>query len=196
MKRSFLICIGNSGGGKTTFIDNLPNGLYYNLRSWTTRAQRAGEQDGIKYFFVDEGKFDSGKFAVMFWVNKDLWEPGKPKWFYGVPEFEIYNNIGKNLVYDVIEPCHARQIIDWFGAQDFASDYDIKIAWFIPPIDNDIIEKRANMPDDTKVRTKNTCTIYDIFNALGHKPDFILQPRCAHNDSQLNEYIESLLNNN
>lgn len=196
MKKSFLICIGNSGGGKTTFIDNLPKGLYYNLRSWTTRTQRAGEQDGVKYFFVDEEKFDLEKFAVILWVNKDLWEQGKPKWLYGVPEFEIYNNIGRNFVYDVIEPRYARQIIDWFGAQDFASDYDIKIAWFIPPIDNDIIEKRANMPDDTKIRTKNTCTIYDIFDTLGHKPDFILQPRCGHDDSQLNEYIESLLNNN
>lgn len=196
MKKSFLICVGNSGGGKTTFIDNLPDGLYHNLRSWTTRAQRAGEQDGVKYFFVDEEKFDKEKFAVVLWVNEDLWEPGKPKWLYGVPEFEFYNNVGKNFVYDVIEPRYARQIIDWFGAQDFAADYDIKIAWFIPPLDNDIIEKRANMPDDTKVRTKNTCAIYDIFNAFGHKPDFILQPRCAHDDSQLNEYIESLVNNN
>ncbi|MBQ6027422.1 MAG: hypothetical protein IJL21_02625 [Alphaproteobacteria bacterium] len=194
MKRSLLCCIGESGSGKTTWINNLPDGLFYNLRSYTTRTKRKEEKEGEKYFFVDETKFNSEKLVTKLWVNQYLWTPesGKPKWLYGVPEFEILNHIGENLIYDVIEPRYAQQMIDWINAQKFASDYNIKTAWFVPPVDDDIIKKRANMPDDERVRTQNTCNIFDIFKSLGHKPDFILQPRCNNYDPDLVRYIGAL----
>ena len=194
MKRSLLCCIGESGSGKTTWINNLPDGLFYNLRSYTTRTKRKEEKEGEKYFFVDETKFNSEKLVTKLWVNQDLWTPesGKPKWLYGVPEFEILNHIGENLIYDVIEPRYAQQMIDWINAQKFASDYNIKTAWFVPPVDDDIIKKRANMPDDERVRTQNTCNIFDIFKSLGHKPDFILQTRCNNYDPDLVRYIGAL----
>ena len=194
MKRSLLCCVGESGSGKTTGINNLPESLFYNLRSLTTREKRPEEKEGEKYFFVDEETFNKQKLVTKLWVNEDFCTPesGKPKWLYGVPEFEIYDNLGKNLVYDVIEPRYARQMIDWFNAQKFASDYDIKIAWFVPPVDNNIVKERVNMPDDEKVRTQNTCNIFDIFKALERKPDFILQPRCNHFDTDLIRYIGAL----
>ncbi len=194
MRRSFLCCIGESGSGKTTWINNLPDGLFYNLRSYTTRTKRKEEKEGEKYFFVDETKFNSEKLVTKLWVNQDLWTPesGKPKWLYGVPEFEILNHIGENLIYDVIEPRYAQQMIDWINAQKFASDYNIKTAWFVPPEDNNIVKERINMPDDEEVRTQNTCNIFDIFKAFGHKPDFILQPRCNYYDSDLIRYIGGL----
>lgn len=194
MKRSLLCYVGESGSGKTTWINNLPDGLFYNLRSYTTRTKRKEEKEGEKYFFVDETKFNSEKLVTKLWVNQDLWTPesGKPKWLYGVPEFEIYNNLGKNFVYDVIEPRYARQMIDWFKTRKLDTDYDIKIAWFVPPVDNNIVKERANMPDDKEVRTQNTCNIFDIFKALERKPDFILQPRCNHCDPDLNLYIGAL----
>jgi len=195
MKRSLLCCIGESGSGKTTWINNLPDGLFYNLRSYTTRTKRPEEKEGEKYFFVDEMKFNSELMATKLWVNQGWWTPesGKPKWLYGVPEFEILDNLGGNLIYDVIEPRYARQIIDWFATRKLDTDYDIKLAWFIPPKNNDIITKRANMPDDTAVRNTNTCTIDDILDAgFNEGPDFIMRPRCGNKNSNLIRYIGAL----
>lgn len=193
MKRSLLFCVGNSGGGKTTFINNLPEGLYYNLRSYTTRKKRVDDVDGVKYFFVDETEFNSQKFVTKLWVNEDIWSPDKPKWLYGVPEFEVYDNLGKNFVYDVIEPRYARQMMDWFQTRKLDTDYDIKLVWFVPPMGNDIVIKRANMPDDKKVRDKNTCSIHDIFDAgFADGPDFILRPRCGNKNSHLLQYIGAI----
>jgi len=188
MKRSLLFCTGESGSGKTTYIDNLPNGLYYNLRSFTTREKRKGDIDNDKYFFVDEDKFNSEKMVTKLWVNEHFWTPEKPKWLYGVPEFEVFDNLGKNFVYDVIEPRYVRQMIDWFKTRKLDSDYDIKIAWFIPPQRNDIVVERANMPDDIKVRKKNTCNIHDFLNER-LRPDYILRPRNGNIDSGLLGYI-------
>ena len=193
MKRSLLCCIGESGSGKTTWINNLPEGLFYNLRSYTTREKRKEEKEGEKYFFVDEETFAKQKLVTKLWVNENFWTPEKLKWLYGVPEFEIYDNLGKNLVYDVIEPRYARQMIDWFRTRKLDSDYDIKLAWFVPPINNAIVSQRANMPDDRKVRDTNTCTIHDIFDAgFDDGPDFILRPRCGNKSSNLLQYIGAL----
>ena len=195
MKRSLLICVGESGSGKTSFINKhlLTENLFHNLRSFTTRAKRPDEKENDKYFFVDETTFQSQELVTNFWVNKDFWTPGKPKWQYGVPEFEIENNLGKNLVYDVIEPRYARELVEWFKKNKLCGDYDIKLAWFIPPIDNHIADERANMPDDVAVRKTNTCTIYDILNA-GFRPNFILCPRSEKIDSELLSYIGLLYN--
>ncbi len=195
MKRAFLFCVGDSGGGKTEYINNLPEGLFHNLRSFTTREKRIEDTEGRNYFFVDEETFNKQKIVFKLWANENFWTPesGKPKWLYGVPEFEIYDNLGKNLVYDVIEPRYARQMIDWFKTRNLDTDYDIKLVWFVPPIYNDIVKKRANMPDDKKVRDANTCTIHDIFDAgFADGPDFIMRPRCGNKNSNLIRYIGAL----
>jgi guanylate kinase len=57
--RLFVIC-SPSGGGKGTLIrrvlEEVP-GLSYSV-SWTTRAARAGELDGVDYHFVSREEFD------------------------------------------------------------------------------------------------------------------------------------------
>ena len=83
-------------------------------------------------------------------------------------------------------------MIDWFRTRKLDTDYDIKITWFVPPEDNNIVKERINMPNDQEVRTQNTCNIFDILKAFGHKPDFILQPRCNHCDPDLIRYIGAL----
>ncbi len=176
-KKTLLLCNGLSGSGKSYFVKNtLPRGLFYNLRSATTRPMRAGESEGAPYFFRDEAYFDTAPLATRLWVNEGLWTPGTPKWMYGIPEFEVYDNLGQNLIYDVIQPRYSRQLIDWFKKQGLDSEYNFRVAYFLPPENNfDTVAGRANMPNDLDVRRMNTCDPIDFLNS-GLDIDYILQP--------------------
>lgn len=192
-KSTFLFCNGPSGSGKTYFIENaLPCDLFYVLKSATTRPMRTGESEGHPYFFRDEDFFETEPLATRLWVNQEIWVPGQKKWLYGVPENEIFNNLGKNLIYDVIEPRYTRQMIDWFRAHNLSRYYNFKIAYFLPPSDNvQIIKTRANMPDDTIVRQKNTCTPVDFVKA-GLDVDYMLMPREGIGNQRLMAHIDRL----
>ena len=193
MKKTLLFCNGLSGSGKTYFIQNtLPAGLFYNLRSATTRPMRAGESEGAPYFFRDEAYFDTAPLATRLWVNRDFWTPGTPKWMYGVPEFEIIEHLGQNLIYDVIQPCYTRQMIDWFRGRGLDKEYNFRIAYFLPPENNfKTVSDRANMPNDTAVRRANTCDPIDFLNA-GLDPDYILQPINGKYNPRLAAHIRQL----
>ncbi|MBR0212110.1 MAG: hypothetical protein IJQ55_00745 [Alphaproteobacteria bacterium] len=175
MKKTLLFCSGESGSGKSYFIKNiLPSGAFYNLKSATTRPMREGETDGCEYYFRDEAYFDMEKFATKLFVNEQFWKPGDKKWLYGVPEFEIYDHMGANFTYDVIQPRYVRQLMDWFCAHNLESKYDFRVLWFLPPTNNtDIIQKRQNMLNDTEVRKANTCNLAD-FHKAGISPDHIV----------------------
>ena len=167
MKKVILFCTGEAGSGKSYFIKNhLPNGLFYNLKSATTRPPRKNEQDGKNYYFKNEEYFNSNTFATKLWVNESIWKEGMPKWLYGVPEFEIINNLGKNFTYDVIQPKYVRQMIDWFDERNLNEEYDYKIVYFLPSEDkNEIVQNRANMPYDKRIRKINTCTPLDFLQS-------------------------------
>ncbi len=131
MKKTLLFCNGISGSGKTYFIQKtLPSGLFYNLRSATTRPMRDGESEGKPYFFRDEAYFESAPLATHLWVNHAVWKPGDKKWLYGIPESEVYEHLGQNLIYDVIEPQYSRQLIDWFKKNGLDAHYDFRVAYF------------------------------------------------------------------
>lgn len=171
-----IFCTGQSGSGKSTFIKKyLSTKDFYNLKSATTRPMREEEADGREYYFRDEAYFDTEKFATTLFVNEQFWKPGQPKWLYGVPEFEIFDNLGANFTYDVIQPKYVRQMIDWFYKKGLTKYYGFKTLWF-QPVDNaeSIIKDRQNMPDDTAVRRANTCNAKDFENA--HlRPDFVIK---------------------
>ncbi len=166
-KPTVLFCTGLSGSGKSYFVQNiLPKGAFYNLKSATTRPMRNYEMEGREYYFRDESYFETEKLATKLWVNEQFWKPGDPKWMYGVPEFEIYDHMGANFTYDVIQPCYVRQMIDWFRTHKLDKEYDFRILWFMPPIDNfEIARKRQNMPNDLEVRKANTCDLQDFRSA-------------------------------
>ena len=193
MKKTLLFCNGLSGSGKTYFIHKtLPSGLFYNLRSATTRPMRDGESEGKPYFFRDEAYFDSAPLATRLWVNRAVWNPGDKKWLYGVPETEIYEHLGQNLIYDVIEPQYSRQLIDWFKKNGLDTQYDFRVAYFLPPINHmDTVKSRANMPNDTAVRTCNTCNPAD-FTGAGLNIDYILRPIDGVYDPYLAAHIDEL----
>lgn len=179
-KKILLFCNGLSGTGKTTFINRyaVPNG-FHNLISATTRPRRDTEIDGVSYYFHDEAYFaDREKFATYLWVNEILWKPGDKKWLYGIPESEIVNHIGENLVYDVIQPRYTRDLINWFIAHKLDTQYVFRVAYFTT-YKNDIsgtIKKRASMKNDMAVRCANTCNLGD-FRDAGVGIDFITRPR-------------------
>ena len=176
MKKLMIFCTGVSGTGKSTFIDKYLSGDgFYNLKSATTRPMR---QDGIdcnKYYFRDEEYFDVTQFATLLFVNEQIWKPGDKKWLYGVPEFEIFDNLGYNFTYDVIEPKYIRQMENWFRKKNLTKYYDFKILWFQPYIDaQNIVESRQNMPNDKQIRKDNTCTLEDFQN-VHLRPDFSIK---------------------
>ena len=193
MKNTLLFCNGLSGSGKTYFIQNtLPAGLFYNLRSATTRPMRAGETEGSPYFFRDEEYFETANLATRLWVNEQFWTPGTPKWLYGVPEEEVCAHLGENLIYDVIQPRYTRQLIDWFNKNGLHKHYNFRVAYFLSPEQNlETARARANMPNDADVRRTNTCDPIDFLNA-GIDPDYILMPRNGLYNPRLTAHIKRL----
>ena len=197
MKYTVLFCTGLSGSGKTYFIQNiLPQNTFYNLKSVTTRPMREGEQEAREYYFRDESYFKKKKFTTTLWINEAFWKPGMPKWLYGVPEFEILDNLGCNFTYDVIQPKYVRQMIDWFKTKKinnvWLSDlYNFRILWFQPPTNNmEIAKKRQNMPNDLDVRYANTCNMNDFVNA-GLIPDHmgVCNPKEVYLDENLQNFL-------
>ncbi len=193
-KNTLLLCCGMSGSGKSYFIKNtLPSGLFYNLKSATTRKMRDGESEGKPYYFRDEKYFDKTPMATHLFVNEQFWKTGEQKWLYGVPESEVYEHVGQNLTYDVIQPKYARELIDWFCNKKLNYVYDFKVAWFLPPAHHmDIVSERANMENDIAVRKNNTCTAYDLLDA-GLWVDYMLCPLARQFDVRLIKYIQSLI---
>jgi hypothetical protein len=175
LKNAFLFLTGMSGSGKGWFWENIlkPTGKFHKLVSCTSRRPREDEADGREYYFKDEKFFDDGRFATKLFVNEAFWEPGDPKWLYGVTEAEVRGHIGENLVYDVIEPKYVRQMIDWFVGQ-YGRLYDFKIAYFLSYGQGmDVADKRKNMPNDMKVRAANRCDPVDFLHA-GLHPDWFM----------------------
>lgn len=176
MKNTVLFCCGASGSGKSYFIEHfLPSGVFYKLKSATTRPMRAGEKDGREYFFRDVAYFDATPLVTYLWVNQAFWTPDQPKWIYGVPESEVFNNLGHNFVYDVIQPKYARQMMDWFVLNKLHKTYTFKTAYFLAPKNNlETAASRANMPNDDAVRRANTCEPIDFLHA-GLDIDFLIR---------------------
>jgi guanylate kinase len=175
-KKNILFCTGISGSGKSYFIQKYFSSKdFYSLKSATTRAMRDYEQDGREYYFRDESYFEKEKFVTRLFVNEAFWKPGMPKWLYGVPEFEVMNNLGVNFVYDVIQPRYVRQMIDWFNKKKLNNQYDYMMLWFQPIESSEsIVKERQNMPNDTEVRKANTCNIED-FTKANLAPNFCIK---------------------
>ncbi len=195
MKKTLLFCTGLSGSGKSYFIKNiLPSGAFYNLKSATTRAMREGEKDGREYYFRDESYFETEKLVTKLFVNEQFWKPGVPKWLYGVPEFEIKDHWGANFTYDVIQPRYVRQMMNWFDKNDKLHEYDFRILWFVPPLNNfEIAKQRQNMPNDIDVRKTNTCDRND-FDVANVRVNHIVvsNPQILAMDDRLREFLENV----
>ncbi len=135
---TLFIVSGPSGAGKTTLIDRvraslrpLSIELYFSV-SHTTRQPRAGEIEGISYYYVSEERFRSmiagGEFLEWAHVHANL---------YGTSRSEVVGRLaaGQDVILD----------IDYQGAKQIAEDPGLKprsLSVFIFPPSLDALERR------------------------------------------------------
>ncbi|HYH08297.1 MAG TPA: guanylate kinase [Thermoanaerobaculia bacterium] len=135
---TLFIVSGPSGAGKTTLINTVRDRLrplqielYFSV-SHTTRSPRAGEIEGISYYFVPEPTFramaDRGEFLEWAHVHANL---------YGTSRSEVVARLaaGQDVILD----------IDYQGAKQIAEDADLSarsLSVFIFPPSLDVLERR------------------------------------------------------
>jgi len=96
-----LFLLGRSASGKTTTLNELvKRGEYKNLVSYTTRAIRDNEIEGIDYHFVDIDTFNSLGLKVTFEVNES--------WKYGLSFNElkgryVFQAISQDYIYSAMQ---------------------------------------------------------------------------------------------
>src|SRR5687767_13015670 len=135
---TLFIVSGPSGAGKTTLINEArqqlkPIGIRLHFSvSHTTRAARAGEQEGINYYYVSEESFtgmaERGEFLECAHVHAHR---------YGTSKAEVLGrmNGGEDVILD----------IDYQGARQIAKDPDLKqrsLNIFIFPPSIETLERR------------------------------------------------------
>jgi guanylate kinase len=125
MPRGLLVIVSSpSGAGKTTLCNRLTRD-FPELRfsvSYTTRAPRHGEKEGVDYHFVDGATFErmvaAGEFAEWAYVHGNR---------YGTPRSAVAEALegGRDVLFD----------IDWQGGEQLRSRFpdDAVMIWVLPP---------------------------------------------------------------
>lgn len=95
-----LLISGPSGAGKSTLLERLAqdyNDFYFSI-SATTRAPRAGEKEGVNYFYLTQEEFETGIKNDEFLEYANV--HGN---YYGTPLKPIYDALenGKNVILDI-----------------------------------------------------------------------------------------------
>ena len=128
---NLFVVVAPSGAGKTTLVDELLK-RETNIRlsiSYTTRAPRKGEKDGVDYHFIDPKRFlemrGRGEFLESAEVHGN---------FYGTAKQVILDALerGEDLILE----------IDWQGAQQVRRLYPGCVGIFILPPSVEELERR------------------------------------------------------
>jgi guanylate kinase len=131
MKGKLFVITAPSGAGKTSLIDAVMRedpSLRISV-SYTTRAPRAGEKDGVDYHFVDESAFrrmrERGEFLESAEVHGN---------HYGTSRQVILDAVarGEDMILE----------IDWQGAQQVRRLYPDCVGIFILPPSIEELERR------------------------------------------------------
>jgi len=160
-KGQIYVFSGPSGAGKSTLVQRLRQrikDLGYSV-SYTSRAPRGGEVDGIDYHFVDRDTFcrmiDNGFFVEWATVYGDL---------YGTSVSGLLSQIDRGI--DVLLD------LDYQGAESMKAYFKESVLVYILPPSLEILEKRLRerATDNDKIideRLKQAldeirkCSIYD-----------------------------------
>ena len=89
------ILIGMSGCGKSTIEEELIKKGYTRSVSYTTRAKRPGEVDGVNYHFIDKLEFER-KYAAGEIVERSKYNGH----LYGIGKEDLHDNIVCSLNLD------------------------------------------------------------------------------------------------
>lgn len=149
-KRGLLIVVsGPSGAGKGTVlahtIANYPT-LRYSV-SVTTRKPRAGEKEGVNYYFKTLEEFEELLFKGEFLEYQKVYDN-----YYGTPLSKVRQQLDEG--YDVVLE------IDVKGALEVKNKYPDAVMIFISPAKRETIEERlrgrsTESEEQLKIRTKS-----------------------------------------
>ena len=123
-----------SGGGKTSLVNALLESVS-NLEvsiSYTTRAPRPGEKEGVDYHFVDEAQFKQLKKERAFLEDATVFGH-----YYGTSVAWVTKKIEAGI--DIILE------IDWQGARQIREKMPESIGIFIIPPSWETLEKRLRL---------------------------------------------------
>jgi guanylate kinase len=131
MKGRLFVITAPSGAGKTSLIDAIMRDdptLKVSV-SYTTRAPRRGEKNGVDYHFVDDGTFLAMKQRDEFLESAEV-----HGYRYGTSKRVITDALqsGEDLILE----------IDWQGARQVRSIYPQSIGMFILPPSVEELERR------------------------------------------------------
>ncbi|HUL96005.1 MAG TPA: guanylate kinase [Usitatibacter sp.] len=121
-KGNLFVVVAPSGAGKTSLVAALLE-QDQNVRlsiSYTTRAPRPGEQDGVNYHFTDRARFESMIAAGDFLEHADVYGN-----YYGTSRRWIENELSGD--HDVLLE------IDWQGARQVRKLFPHMVGIFILP---------------------------------------------------------------
>jgi guanylate kinase len=131
---SLLIVVAPSGAGKTSLVRHLlaeRDGVRLSV-SFTTRAPRPGEQNGIDYHFVSEPEFsarrDAGEFLEWAQVHGN---------YYGTSKAWIAGQMAEGV--DIVLE------IDWQGAAQIRQLFAQAISIFIAPPSLETLRERLTV---------------------------------------------------
>lgn len=132
-----VVISGPSGVGKSSVVHALTERMTFHFSvSWTTRAQRPGEIDGVDYVFVDEDTFRRaiGEGGFLEWAEYS-------SHFYGTPRPAVLQHLDRGQ--------HVLLDIENEGAAQVKSAYPEAILIFILPPSLGELERRLRDRGDT-----------------------------------------------
>ena len=181
-----LLILGPSGVGKDTLINMLkeiyPN-IFFKLPSYTTRAKRPGEIEGVDYFFVSEEEFKTmesqGKLFGIQKYNNNFYASNKSKLR------ELIDNGDKIIILNYnIETANCVK-----------NEFDFNYVAILPPSEDELRNRlinRGTNPEEIENRMKNSIREINLINEANY-----IQFRVVNNDintcfTKLENHIKEL----
>lgn len=157
-KGLLIVVSGPSGAGKGTVlahtVEKYPN-LKYSV-SVTTRAPRAGEVDGVNYYFKSVDEFNEMLKNDAFLEHQKVYDN-----FYGTPIDKVKEQLGAG--FDVVLE------IDVKGALDVKNKYPEAVMIFISPSKRSTIEERLrgrSTESEEQLKLRTDSAIEEIKQAV------------------------------
>jgi guanylate kinase len=185
-KVNMIIVVGPSGVGKSTLVDKITAEMpvLFDTVTYTTRAMRKGEKEGVPYHFISEAEFKS-LIEKNFFVE---WAHVHNK-MYGTSRDQVDKAIadGRVVIMDV----------DVQGAKTFREKYPDSFTIFVqPPSIDELrqrIKKRDRMADaELEIRMDNAR------KEMSQATEFDMQlvnADFAISYGQFKKVVEDILNN-
>jgi guanylate kinase len=123
-----------SGAGKTSLVEALLpqlSDLQVSI-SYTTRPPRAGEEEGVNYFFIDEAGFAQMIASQSFMEYATVFD-----YHYGTSRHWVAETLARGI--DVILE------IDWQGARQCRIYHPESVLIFILPPSKEVLQKRLEL---------------------------------------------------